>query len=189
MTTPSEAPYLRPSLQGARSLAWRARRFAGYGGNIAVRFFAKHVDFIRSRAPKRDLEREPGKHGHDGIDDLVGQAGQANDGDRHAANGNAEEAGYHLADVILDHRPAEHETISRIAIEAFEAEAQPPEVGPGEPLVELAEPLLDDRDDVDDAKRRGSVGRHRYASATGWRRRALTFAEPVRRDIARAPSE
>ena len=49
-------------------LPGRAEGLPAIRGNIPVRFFAKHVDFVGSRAPKRDLEREPRKHRHDRID-------------------------------------------------------------------------------------------------------------------------
>ena len=65
-TTPSEAPYFRPSF-AIRPIACLAgpKVCLSSAGNVAVRFFAKHVDFVSSRTPKRDLEREPGEHRHD----------------------------------------------------------------------------------------------------------------------------
>ena len=125
-----------------------------------MRLFAQHVDFIRARAPERDLERHPREHRNDRVDDFVGQARKPDDGDRQAPGRDAKEAGDHLGDVVLDHQSAEHEPIARIAVEALEPVAQRPQIGTGEPLIEHAEPFVDDGDDVDNAIGRRRIGGH-----------------------------
>ena len=75
----------------------RAEGLPVVGGNIAVRFFAQHVDFVSARAPERDLEREPREHRHDRVGDFVGQAGQPDDRDRQPSGRDAKEADITLA--------------------------------------------------------------------------------------------
>ena len=156
---PERGAVLPPFLgDPADRLPGRPEGLPAVGWNIAVRLFAQHVDFIRPRAPECDFERQPREHRDDRVDDLVGQARKLDDGDRQASSGYAKEARDDLGDIVLDHQPAKHEPKPRIAVEPLEPVAQRPEIGTGEALIEHAEPVLDDGDDVDDAEGRRRIG-------------------------------
>ena len=140
-------------------LAGRTKTDAAIGCGVAMRFLAHEQQRRHAVAPQAEVERHAAQHRHHRIHHLGREAGELHDGHRPAIGGQPEQIADHFRHgVAADIGVVEHEGVARVVAHGFDARDQLVIDDARGAVLELAHPLVDQRDQIDQPVRHRRIG-------------------------------